>query len=62
VHQMVFFTCQHRRGETHTQRTKRRIDREAGRRLYGHRIGTVEPVFGNIRYNKKINRLTLSFN
>lgn len=28
-----------------------------GRQLYSQRIGTVEPVFGNIRHNKRLTRL-----
>ena len=35
------------------------IDSDRGRALYSQRIGTVEPVFGNIRYNKQLNRFTL---
>jgi Transposase DDE domain len=27
--------------------------------LYGQRFATVEPVFGNIRHNKRLNRFTL---
>ena len=38
---------------------KRRIDSAEGRRSYSQRIGTVEPVFGNIRHNKRLNRFTL---
>jgi len=38
---------------------KRAIDSERGRRLYGGRFATVEPVFGNIRYNKGLDRFTL---
>lgn len=38
---------------------KRRIDSPEGRRRYSQRIGTVEPVFGNIRHNKRLNRFTL---
>ena len=30
-----------------------------GKRLYGQRFATVEPVFGNIRHNKHLNRFTL---
>ena len=41
------------------ERMKRAIDSEHGRRLYGQRIGTVEPVFGNIRHNKGLARLNL---
>ncbi len=29
-----------------------------GRALYSQRIGTVEPVFANIRHNKRLNRST----
>lgn len=35
------------------------IDIPQGRPLYSQRIGTVEPVFGNIRHNKRLNRFTL---
>ena len=35
------------------------IDAPEGRELYGQRFGTVEPVFGNIRYNKRLDRFTL---
>lgn len=38
---------------------KQRIDSPEGRRRYSQRIGTVEPVFGNIRHNKRLNRFTL---
>ena len=44
---------------THTQRMRERIDTEQGRALYGQRFATVEPVFGNIRHNKRLNRFTL---
>jgi len=38
---------------------KKRIDSEHGRALYSERFATVEPVFGNIRANKRLNRFTL---
>lgn len=38
---------------------KAAIDSEAGRKLYGKRMGTVEPVFGNLRSNKGLDRFTL---
>lgn len=41
------------------QAMKQRIDSAEGRRRYSQRIGTVEPVFGNIRHNKRLNRFTL---
>ncbi len=38
---------------------KQKIDSEAGRALYGGRFATVEPVFANIRHNKRLSRFTL---
>ena len=38
---------------------KDRIDSDAGRVLYGQRFATVEPVFGNLRHNKRLHRFTL---
>ena len=38
---------------------RKRIDSPQGRALYGRRIATVEPVFGNLRYNKGLDRFTL---
>lgn len=40
-------------------RMKQAIDSPEGRALYGRRFATVEPVFGNIRANKRLNRFTL---
>ena len=45
--------------ESYTERMKRAIDSEEGRQQYGQRFATVEPVFGNIRHNKRLNRFTL---
>jgi len=36
-----------------------KIDSRRGRHIYSQRIGTVEPVFGNINTNKRLNRFTL---
>jgi transposase len=44
---------------THTQRMRERIDSDSGRRRYGQRFATVEPVFGNLRHNKRLQRFTL---
>ena len=41
------------------ERMRRAIDSERGRELYGGRFATVEPVFGNLRHNKGLNRFTL---
>ena len=43
----------------YTDRMKRAIDSERGRVLYGGRFATVEPVFANLRHNKRLNRFTL---
>ena len=45
--------------ETHTARMKRRLDTPEGRAQYGRRFATVEPVFGNLRANKRLDRFTL---
>ena len=42
-----------------TDRMKVRIDSPEGQAKYGRRFATVEPVFGNIRHNKQLNRFTL---
>ena len=39
------------------ERMRQAIDSPRGRQLYSQRIGTVEPVFGNIRHNKRLTRL-----
>lgn len=38
---------------------KKAIDSEAGRARYGRRFATVEPVFGNLRHNKRLDHFTL---
>jgi transposase len=45
--------------ESATHRMKRKIDSPEGRRRYGRRFATVEPVFANLRHNKRLNRFTL---
>jgi DDE family transposase len=42
-----------------TERMKAAIDSDRGKALYSRRIATVEPVFGNLRHNKGLNRFTL---
>jgi len=44
---------------THTARMKERIDSPEGRAQYAERFATVEPVFGNLRHNKGLDRFTL---
>lgn len=38
---------------------KQKIDSEDGRRIYSKRMWTIEPVFGNITSNKRLNRIGL---
>jgi len=45
--------------ENYSDIMKRAIDSPEGKALYGRRFATVEPVFGNIRYNKGLDRFTL---
>jgi hypothetical protein len=45
--------------ETASERMKRRIDSPQGRDMISRRFATVEPVFGNIRHNKGLDRFTL---
>ena len=45
--------------ETHAARMRARIDTPKGRAQYEQRFATVEPVFGNVRYNKGLDRFTL---
>jgi transposase len=42
-----------------TQTMREAIDSARGRRIYSQRIATVEPVFANIRHNKRLDRFTL---
>jgi hypothetical protein len=47
------------RVRSHTETMRSRIDSAEGRALYAQRLGIVEPVFANIRHNKRLNRFTL---
>ena len=38
---------------------KQRVDSDKGKHIYSHRMSVVEPVFGNIGANKKLNRFSL---
>ncbi len=57
VRQVAFF--QGRRTPSHSDRMKARIDSPTGRRMIARRFATVEPVFANLRHNKRLNRFTL---
>ncbi|WP_124951061.1 IS1182 family transposase [Sulfuriferula thiophila] len=56
--QVSFFRGK-RDGVSYTDKMKARIDSPEGRARYGRRFATVEPVFGNLRHNKQLNRFTL---
>ena len=45
--------------QTYTQKMKQKIDSDRGRMIYGERLGTVEPVFANLRYVLGLERFTL---
>ena len=45
--------------ETHTMRMQQHLDTPEGRARNGQRFATVEPVFGNVRYNQRLDRFTL---
>jgi transposase len=57
--QVAFFAKNQASPLKFTERMKAAIDSERGRALYGQRIATVEPVFANLRYNKRLDRFTL---
>ena len=44
---------------TRTARMKARIDQPANRARYGRRFAVVEPVFANLRHNKRLARFTM---
>lgn len=58
VRQVAFFRGK-KDGMSYTDKMKARIDSPEGRIQYGRRFATVEPVFGNLRHNKQLNRFTL---
>jgi hypothetical protein len=59
IRQVAFFDKGPVPAHTFTERMRAAIDSRRGRRLYGERIATVEPVFANLRHNKRLDRFTL---
>jgi transposase len=59
IRQVAFFDKNQRSPLRYTERMKRAIDSRRGRKLYGRRIAIVEPVFANLRHNKRLDRFTL---
>lgn len=57
--QVSFFQGRADGSVSHTEKMRARIDTPEGRMRYGGRFAAVEPVFGNVRYNKGLDRFTL---
>lgn len=57
--QVAFFLGKVGGKESHTDRMKRKIDSDLGREMITRRFATVEPAFGNLRGNKRLDRFTL---
>jgi len=55
----VSFIVEHKRKPNYTDWMKHRVDSDKGKLIYSHRMSVVEPVFGNIGTNKKLNRFSL---
>ncbi len=59
IRQVAFFDKNQASPLRYTEIMKRAIDSDRGRKLYGRRIAIVEPVFANLRHNKRPDRFTL---
>lgn len=59
MRQVAFFRGKRGYIESNTKRMKRRIDSTEDKRMIAARFATVEPVFGNLRQNKRLTRFTL---
>jgi transposase len=57
--QVSFFLGKAPGHESHTDRMKVKIDSPQGKAMITRRFATVEPVFGNLRNNKRLDRFTL---
>ena len=55
----VSFLLDKQNKRSHTDWMKQRVDSDKGKRIYGHRMSVVEPVFGNLEHNKKLARFSL---
>lgn len=57
--QVAFFTGKRVKAQTHSERMKVEIDSDTGERMIVARFATVEPVFVNLRHDKRLTRFTL---
>ncbi len=55
----VSFVLENKRTPNFTDWMKHRVDSNKGKQIYSHRMSVVEPVFGNIGFNKRLNRFSL---
>ena len=59
VRQVAMFARGQPGAHVATELMKRAIDSVRGRSIYSRRIATVEPVFANLRHNKRLDRFTV---
>lgn len=59
VRNVAFFRDRVGRTVNYSAQMRERIDSAAGRQRYAQRFATVEPVFANLRANKRLDRFTL---
>ncbi len=57
--QVSFIIQKSQRAPNYTDWMKQRVDSDKGKRIYSHRMSVIEPVFGNIGTNKRLNRFSL---
>lgn len=57
--QVSFILEKTQRAANYTDWMKHRVDSDKGKQIYSHRMSVVEPVFGNIGTNKRLNRFSL---
>jgi len=55
----VSFVLSDKKDPTYTDWMKHRVDSDEGKQIYSHRMSVIEPVFGNIGYNKRLSRFSL---
>jgi len=55
----VIFLNEDKKRTSYMELMRQKIDSEAGRRQYSKRMWTIEPVFGNITSNKRLDRFSL---
>jgi transposase len=55
----VSFLLETNKDPNYTDWMKHRVDSQEGKQIYSHRMSVVEPVFGNIGANKRLNRFSL---